>query len=122
VTFFGDKLDAIAEATRLAQGKAGLALTLDCITATLRNGASARELESIIFEIYAVTEQFEDVEIDLKDKLEIYPMLPSVRDFAFVCLVILLITVIRLLKFPEKQIGLVISSRCSEIFRRDSCD
>ncbi|MDR0679679.1 MAG: hypothetical protein LBF42_01415 [Puniceicoccales bacterium] len=79
---FGDSINfyefakyAIREAMRLPQGKVGLALTLEDIKANLRNGAASEELESIISEIYTTAEQLEkneDIEIDLKDKLEIY--------------------------------------------------
>jgi hypothetical protein len=79
---FGDSINfyefakyAIREAMRLPQGKAGLALTLGDIETNLaqKNPSGAvREIISEIYTLAAQVEENEDLEIDLKSKLEIY--------------------------------------------------
>jgi hypothetical protein len=75
INFYEFAKYAIREAMCLPQGKAGLALTLEDVKKSLEQKILPAEIGAVISEIYTTAKQVEkneDMEIDLKSKLEIY--------------------------------------------------
>ncbi|MDR2720813.1 MAG: hypothetical protein LBB15_00800 [Puniceicoccales bacterium] len=75
VNFYEFTKYAIREAMRLPQGSIGFTLALEDVKKNLRQKTSSKALEEVISEIYtlaAQAEKNEDLDVDLKTKLETY--------------------------------------------------